>query len=410
MSFQQALSGLNAASKNLDAIGNNVANTSTVGFKSSQAQFADVFASSVAGGGGTQIGIGTKLAAVVQQFTQGNVTATNNPLDVAINGDGFFRISNGGSISYSRNGQFQIDKGGFLVTSQGFRVTGYGASASGAILTGALTDIQLPAGNLSPQTTAAAQAGINLDSRLPIPPTTPFNHLDPTSYNNSTSMSVFDSLGNAQTYSLYFVKSATANTWTVQATLTNPAGTTTAQGLLTTLGFSTSGALTSGSPATEALSAANLGTGAAALTFTEDFAGSTQFGSPFGVNALAQDGYASGQLTGFSIAADGILKARYSNGQSVNRGQIVLSGFPNAQGLAPQGNNQFVETSASGAPLTSTPSSGRLGALQASAVEDSNVDLTAELVNMITAQRNYQANAQTIKTQDQILQTLVNLR
>lgn len=410
MSFQQGLSGLNASAKNLDVIGNNVANSATVGFKSSQTQFADVYAASLAGGAGLQVGIGTKVATIAQQFTQGNISVSNNPLDVAINGKGFFRVEQQGTVFYTRNGQFQLDKDGYIVTASGENLTGYAANSTGTILPGALVSLQLSSADIAPKATTEANILVNVDSRAAIRPGA-FNFLDPTTYNSSTSMNLYDSLGNAQTYSLYFKKTA-ANTWEVHTTLTNAVGSpTTYEGLLTTLSFNSSGALTSPTaPVPESLSAANLGTGAATLNFNVDFAGTTQFGSNFGVNAITQDGYASGRLTGFSISDDGIVQARYSNGQNVAQGQIVLANFTNPQGLTPLGNNLFSETANSGQPLVGGPGSGSLGVLQASATEDSNVDLTQELVNMITAQRVYQANAQTIKTQDQILQTLVNLR
>ncbi|GBG15825.1 flagellar hook protein FlgE [Novimethylophilus kurashikiensis] len=423
MGFQQALSGLNVASKDLDVIGHNVANSSTVGFKSGEAQFADVFAASLVGAGASPVGLGAKLATVVQQFTQGNVTTTNNPLDVAINGGGFYRVSNGGAVTYTRNGQFELDKNGFIVTSTGQNLTGYAVTPSGLINTGALTNLQVNTASISPQVTGGATSGakgiqalLNLDSSAPINTST-FDYTDPTTYTKSTSLTVYDTLGSAHTYSMYFVKTA-SNTWQVNTTLTNPAGVTTdlsAGGTapLTTLTFDTAGVLTAAMPATQATipDATVLQTGAADLTFPVDFTGTTQFGGSFSVNSLTQDGYGMGQLSGFSISKDGIIQGRYTNGQSKNLGQVVLTSFRNPQGLQPLGDNQWAETSTSGIPLIGTPgSSGSFGALQSSAVEDSNVDLTGELVNMITAQRNYQANAQTIKTQDQVMQTLVNLR
>lgn len=413
MSFQQGLSGLNAAAKNLDVIGNNVSNASTVGFKSSQAIFADVYASTLSGASGVQVGIGTKLAAVAQQFTQGNITTTNNPLDTAINGNGFFRVSNNGTIFYTRNGQFQLDKSGYIVTPQGYNVTGYSATSSGAIVTGTLANIQLSTSDLAPNATTSATVAVNLDSRASTI-SSAFNYTNAATYTSSTSLSLYDSLGNQQTFSMYYVK-ASSNTWNVYATLTNASGSTIdlssgGSTALTTLSFTSGGAISSGGTASQAITAAQLGTGAAPLSVAFNFGGSTQFGSPFGVNAVTQDGFTSGRLTGFGIGSDGIIKARYTNGQSINRAQIVLTNFNNAQGLQPQGNNIFAETSTSGAPLTGAPATSNLGVLQSSSVEDSNVDLTAELVAMITAQRSYQANAQTIKTQDQVLQTLVNLR
>ena len=426
MGFQQGLSGLYAASKNLDTIGNNVANSGTVGFKASQTQFSDVFANSLTGAGGLQIGIGTQVSAVVQQFTQGNVTTSNNPLDLAINGKGFYRLSDNGTIVYSRNGQFQLDKNGYIINSAGKNLTGYGADATGVITPGSIVNMQVTTANLPPKVTSSATIGVNLDSRATAVTVTPFDPAVTTSYSSSTAMTIYDALGNAQTMGMYFSKTA-ANTWDVFGTLTNPSGqvtimnatpgttptgTPTAVTKLGTLAFNPStGALASSTVVLPSLTTTMLGTGATAIAaITPSFTGSTQYGSSFGVNTLTQNGYASGRATGFGIAADGILTARYSNGQTLNLGQVVLSDFKNPQGLQPLGNNLWGETATSGQPVPGAPGTSSLGVLQSSAVEDSNVDLTQELVNMITAQRTYQANAQTIKTQDQVLQTLVNLR
>ena len=430
MGFQQGLSGLNAASKYLDSIGNNVSNSNTVGFKASSTQFADVFASSLTGAGGLQVGIGTKIGNIAQQFTQGNITSTNNPLDVAINGKGFFRMDDNGTVVYSRAGQFQLDKDGYIVNGNGLKLTGYNADATGSITAGTPINMRVSSTDLMPTPTTTAGVKVNLDSGQIIPDTTPFNYANPDTYNSSTSLTVYDSLGNDSTYTMYFVKTA-ANSWNTYATVSSPSAVTVANpsGItdlssggalaplptpLGTLKFTTSGAIdtaTTTLPFTQAITSATaLKTGAADMSFKVDFTGSTQFGSAFGVNELTQNGNASGRLTGFSIGADGVIKGRYTNGKSLSLGQVVLANFTNPQGLQPLGNNAWAETSTSGAPLVGAPSSGSLGVLQSSAVEDSNVDLTAELVNMITAQRTYQANAQTIKTQDQVLQTLVNLR
>lgn len=402
MSFQQGLSGLNAAAKNLDAIGNNVANASTVGFKQSQAQFADVYASSLTGAGGSNIGIGTKLAAVAQQFTQGNITTTNNPLDIAINGGGFFRMDNNGEINYQRNGQFQLDRMGYIVSASGAKLTGYTADANGVLSTGAPAAININAADLEPQMTTEVNAVLNLNSSATAI-ATPFDKDDPATFHNSTAVSVYDSLGNQHTLQTYYVKTGDG-TWDVYASSDGGAASS-----IGTLTFDTYGALSGGSPLS--VSVPTTGTGAVdPLPVSIDYAGSTQFGSGFSVNTLNQDGYTSGRLAGFAIGADGIILGRYTNGQSATLGQVVLASFANPNGLQPLGNNMWAETSTSGAPLVGTPDSGSLGVLQSSAVEDSNVDLTAELVNMITAQRVYQANAQTIKTQDAVMQTLVNLR
>jgi flagellar hook protein FlgE len=403
MSFQQGLSGLNAAAKNLDVIGNNVSNASTVGFKQSQAQFADVYANSLTGAGGSSVGIGVKVSQVAQQFTQGNITSTNNPLDIAINGGGFFRMSNNGEVTYQRNGQFQLDRQGFIVNPSGAQLTGFTANASGVLSTGSPAPLSINTADLMPQVTTGVNAVLNLDSSSAIPAGA-FNAADPTTFNNSTAVSVYDSLGNSHTLQTFYVKTA-ANTWNVHASLDGGAAFTPAP---SAFAFNSSGALTAGSPMTIPPQA--LTTGAAPLGFPIDFTGTTQFGSAFSVNTLNQDGFTSGRLAGFSIGADGMILGRYTNGQSAVMGQVVLTSFANPNGLQQLGNNQWAETSTSGTPLVGTPDSGSLGVLQSSAVEDSNVDLTAELVNMITAQRVYQANAQTIKAQDAVLQTLVNLR
>lgn len=421
MGFQQGLSGLNIASKNLDVIGNNVANASTVGYKSGQAQFADVFAASLQGAGSLPVGLGAKVATVTQQFTQGNITSTNNPLDIAINGGGFFRMADAsGAVSYTRNGQFQFDKNDYIVNAQGLRLTGYPV-VNGVLQIGSLVPLQLDRSDLNPLATGTSTTGVqgvqamlNLDATESPPSVSPFSYTNPDTYNHSTSLTVYDSLGNPHTYALYFVKTSTPNTWNVHATVTNPNGTTVdvTTGLsATTLVFNTSGALTTTMPLTQTITAAQYGGGVNPGNFPVDFTGTTQYGGAFSVNTLRQDGYSLGKLAGFTIGDDGVITGRYTNGQSRSLGQVVLASFSNPQGLQAMGNNQWVETSSSGPELIGVPGSdGQHGVLQSAAVEDSNVDLTAELVNMITAQRVYQANAQTIRTQDQVLQTLVNLR
>jgi flagellar hook protein FlgE len=425
MSFQQGLSGLNAASKQLEVIGNNVANANTVGFKQSRAEFADVFANSLSGGGGTQIGIGTNVTTVAQQFTQGNVTSTNNSLDIAINGGGFFRMTNNGAVTYSRNGQFKMDKDGYIVDSASKHLTGYAADTSGTLQNGAPVDIKISTADLQPQATAKIVGLVNFDSRKATPAVTPFDPTDPTTYNDSTAVTVFDSLGNSHTLQSFFVKDAALpNVWKVfttadgisttvlpapTATLTFPA-TGTGLGPTSVPASPTAVTFAPLNPPIPPATVPTIPTGAAAMALTIDYSGSTQFGSNFSINSLSQNGYTSGRLAGFNTGADGIITGRYSNGQSRPLGQVVLANFSNPNGLQSLGGNAWSESSTSGAPLVGVPNTGTLGVLQSSAVEDSNTDLTAELVNMITAQRYYQANAQTIKTQDQVLQTLVNLR
>ena len=407
MAFQQGLSGLASSSKALDVAGNNIANASTVGFKSSATHFADVYGASLQGGGGSQIGIGATLGAVAQQYTQGNITTTNNPLDIAINGTGFFGMSLNGSTSYTRNGQFHLDKDGYIVNDQSRSLLGVMADSSGSIPQTPPTDqLKVDFVTGTPAATANADITANLDSRESAPALA-FTTANPDTYNSSTAMTVFDSLGNPHTLSYYFVKSSTANQWNVYTGLDGAALTaaTSTPNLLT---FSTSGVLTSAAtlPKTFAVT-----TGAASpLAFSVNVSNMTQFGSAFAVNDLSQDGFAPGNLAGVSVSDDGIVQASYDNGQVRDIGQVALFNFRNPNGLSAIGNNQWTETGDSGQPTPGNPNTGIFGVLQASAVEESNVDLTAELVNLIVQQRNYQASAQSIKTQDAILQTLVNIR
>ncbi len=430
MGFQQGLSGLNVSSKNLDVIGNNVANASTVGFKSGQAEFADVFAASLSGAGSSPIGLGAKVAGVVQQFTQGNITTTNNPLDLAINGGGFFIVSPPGTTTeyYTRNGQFSLDNQDYVVNNEGLRLQAYPLDpVTGQ--PGPIGSLQLSKAGIGPLATGMSpaatgvQAKINLDSRSAALPVLPaFDPNNPSTYNSSTAVSIYDSLGNAHTMNMYFRKdaadAATPNLWRMYASIPDVAtGSQVVVASNVPVNFTNAGVLSSVNgvagqtfASVGPIAAPPLSGGVAPMNFKLNLAGSTQYGSNFAVTSLAQDGHAPGELSGFNVSADGIIKARYSNGQSLNLGQVALANFANPQGLQPLGNNRWAVTSASGQALRNPPGAAGNGVLQSAAVEDSNVDLTAELVNMITAQRVYQANAQTIKTQDAVMQTLVNLR
>lgn len=416
MSFQQGLSGLNGAASALNVIGNNVANASTVGFKGANTQFGDMYAASLGMVGSSQIGIGVNVGAVAQQFTQGNLTTTNNALDLALNGGGFFRVSNNGEMSYTRNGQFHLDKDGYVVNDQKLRLTGYPAAPNGLVTTSSPVELQLSASQMAPRATSDPLSGnltatLNLDSRETVPTVTTFDYQNPQSYNFSTALSVYDSLGNPHNLTTFYVLNTptapAGNEWTVYATLdgANP------QALAGNLIFDTSGNLDPAS-ALHTLPTWNLTTGATTpwSPGSIDYAGTTQYGSDSSVDDLTQDGYPAGNLASIGVSADGIILGRYSNGQSRQLGQVVLATFANPNGLFNLGNNHWSLTAESGPELVGQPMSGGRGVIQSSTVEDSNIDLTKALVDMITAQRNYQANAQTIKTQDQVMQTLVNLR
>ncbi len=412
MGFQSGLSGLNAASKNLDVIGNNVANAQVAGFKGSVTQFAELFAASLGSGDTAAVGIGSKVQNVSQIFNQGNISPTNNPLDIAITGRGFFRLDDNGAIAYSRNGQFKLDSEGYIVTNQGLNLTGYGVDGNGSIVNSNPEPIRMDSAALAPQATDQFEATLNLDARSSTPPVAIFDPSNTQSFNFATSATLYDSLGNSHVFSLYFVRAAAPGTWSAFGTVNGGpvadvdlgAG----AGMPATLAFNSSGALSTAMPINASVA---VGTGAQSpLAFTLDFTGTTQYGAISSVGALSQSGYTSGRLVGFDISQDGVIAGRYSNGQSRTVAQVVLADFVNVQGLTPVGDNVWAETVQSGLPLVGAPGGGTLGNLQSSAVEESNVDLTAELVNLITAQRNYQANAQTIKTQDAVLQTLVSLR
>jgi len=420
MSFQQGLSGLNASSKNLEVIGNNIANANTFGAKTARAEFAAVYATALNGSGTNTVGIGTTLSTVAQQFTQGNVSTTENPMDLAINGAGFFQISDGRSpVTYTRNGQFKIDRDGFIVNNGLERLMGYAADGNGVIQPGQAVPLQLPTGGIDPNPTTRAEMEVNLDARkaVTLPPVAPMiDFANANTYNNATSLTVYDAKGQDVAMSFYFQKAAN-DQWNVYATSNGStiAGNAAAPLPITTITFQSngSGPIVPNAPVAINVPSSTNAVGAQTEPINGlllDLIGATQFGSAYGVTDLRQDGYTAGLLTSIAVEPNGIIMARYSNGQSKPSGQIEVAHFRNPQGLQPLGDNAWARTHASGDPVIGVPGDGNLGVLQAGALEESNIDLTGELVSMITAQRIYQANAQTIKTQDQVLQTLVNLR
>ncbi|WP_213781225.1 flagellar hook protein FlgE [Caballeronia sp. dw_276] len=409
MGYQQGLSGLSGASSDLDVIGNNIANANTVGFKQSQAQFADMYANSVATAVNNQVGIGTKLAEVQQQFGQGTITTTNQALDVAINGNGFFQLSDNGASVYSRNGVFHLNADGTIGNSAGLLLMGYAADKSGIVNSAATVPLTVSTANLPPVATKNVKFGFNLNSQsADIPATTAFSATDSSTYSATSSINVNDSLGGTHQVAVYFVKNSTGS-WTAYGTTGTPPAPVgpNADGKLGTVAFDASGNMTGSSKFNFTIPDGAVAGKTQALTM--DFAGTTQFGATSGVQSSSQDGAASASLTGFSVGTDGTLTGNYSNGNTQALGQIALANFANQNGLQDLGGNVYAQTGASGAAQVSVPGATNHGTLQGGAVENSNVDLTSELVNLITAQRNYQANAQTIKTQQTVDQTLINL-
>ena len=419
MSFQQGLSGLNATSKNLEVIGNNIANANTFGSKTSRAEFGDVYAASLSGAGTNQLGIGVTLDAVAQQFTQGNIMTTENPMDMAINGAGFFQMKDtDGSLSYTRNGQFKVDRNGYIVNNNRQQLIGYPADKNGVVVPGQAKAIQLPTGGISPrESKEVVMVGyLNAEEKTTLPigsPQVTFANVD--TYNRATSQSMYDSKGQEIGVVYYFQKES-PNNWNVYAAANGESlnGTNAAPLPITTLQFAADGA----SLISSGVVSVNVPATTSALgeqtnpiaNLNIDFSGMTEFGGLWGITDLRQDGYAAGQLTSIAVEQTGVVMARYSNGQSQPAAQLEIATFRNPQGLQSLGGNQWARSFASGEPVVGVPGDGNLGVLQSGALEESNIDLTGELVNMITAQRIYQANAQTIKTQDQMMQTLVNLR
>ncbi|MFP1867840.1 flagellar hook protein FlgE [Lonsdalea quercina] len=401
MGFSQAVSGLNAASSNLDVIGNNIANSETTGFKGATVSFADIFADSA-------VGLGVKVAAVTQNFNDGTIENTDVGTDVAISGNGFYRVADdAGSVYYTRNGEFQLDADRNLTTKTGYYVTGYAATGTPpTIAAGAEpTTINISAGSIAAQQTSTSTYVANLNSTTDaLAAGTTFDATNSSTYSWTKSMTTYDSLGNTHVMNLYFSKTAD-NTWEVHA-LDSSDSTATAQDL-GTLNFSTSGQLTGTTSFNVTTNSLN---GSAANTFTIDFAGSTQQNASSSELSKTQNGYTTGNLVEYAINDDGTISGTYSNGQTQLLGQIVLATFSNNQGLKSEGDNVWSATSSSGEASLGTAGTGLLGSLTSGALESSNVDVGSELVNMIVAQRNYQSNAQTIKTQDSILNTLVNLR
>lgn len=426
MAFSQAVSGLNAAATNLDVIGNNIANSATYGFKSGTASFADMFA-------GSKVGLGVKVAGITQDFTDGTTTGTGRALDVAISQNGFFRlVDSNGSVYYSRNGQFKLDENRNLVNMQGLSVTGYPASGNPATIQQGANPVALTIPNtlMSAKTTSTAAMQMNLNSTDDkIDQTTkPFNPTDPDTYNKKGTVTVYDSLGNAHDMNVYYVKTDDNkwDVWTLDSSVSGANPVKAAQ-----MEFSSSGTLkgvtnytedTSTTPSTWTLNGTANATpqinvalaglnGSAGSNFSLSFLNSMQQNTGSNdIVATTQNGFAPGNLVSYQINEDGTVVGNYSNQQSQLLGQIVLANFANNEGLQSEGDNVWSATQSSGVALLGTAGTGNFGSLTNGALEASNVDLSKELVNMIVAQRNYQSNAQTIKTQDQILNTLVNLR
>lgn len=418
MAFQQGLSGLGVASKALDVISSNVANSSTVGFKASGTVFADTYAAAMGGGvSNLQVGMGGNAIAVRQSFTQGATTATNNPLDMAIAGNGFFQVQrNNNSTAFTRNGQFDLDNNGYIVTPLGERLMGYQTlnSDGTAAFIGATAPraLQIPPIGIGAKATGTDAVPVvfrgNLNSADAAKAATPaFSTSDSSTYNFTSSSAIYDSLGNQHAMTLYFRKTA-ANTWSVYSEFRPQGQSPDAPVGPVTLEFDSAGNWDTGGPIV--ISGLDPQSGADPLTFNINLDSFTQRNSGSAVFEITQNGTPPGELASVSVSNNGLVQGRYTNGETRDLGKVILATFRNPNGLASVGDNLWVETRDSGQPALAGPGDGLNGTIGSGRVEESNVDMSQELVQMIIQQRNYQANAQSIKTQDALLQTLINLR
>jgi flagellar hook protein FlgE len=374
---------LEQAQSRLDVLGKNIANVGTSGYK--KFSFSDDL----------------KSAGAIQDFSQGTITATNKPLDLAITGDSLFRVEKAGVVTYSRNGQFSLSKENYIVDAYGDNLTGYGLDTEGNIDKSKLVALTISKGESKPKQTANVGLNLTLDSRVDsIPNATSISPNDPKSYNYSTFVTVYDNLGASHTVQTYFAKRDTTNGSTNWDTYITYDGKATSSGKQ--IAFNSLGVLASGSVDSFAIDMS------ATSTFTVSLAGSQQRGTSFSSQAT-QDGLSSAALTGYSVDQDGFINANYANGTNTKMGQIVLAKFNNFQGLKQEANNQWSESPESGAAQIGIAGDPKFGSLQGGALESSNVDITVEMVKLISAQRAFQSAAEVLKKQDEILQNINNI-
>lgn len=397
MSFNIALSGLDATNTELNTISHNIANASTYGFKGGRTEFAAVY-------NGMQPG-GVEVASISQNFDKnGSVTGTGRAMDLAINGSGFFVTKDHmGQMLYTRAGVFGTDKNNFVTANNGAKLQGYSVDNNANLQTGSVGDIKVSTSSLNAKATDNLDFVANFDASATAVDQAvyPFDSSDPNSFNSSYTTKVYDSLGNSHTVTQYFTKTSD-NEWQVNVEVDGaPTTPATAQ----TVQFNTDGTLAS---PTGSFNVAFPAAGANAMSIDISLNGTTQFGAAFGVSTNNPNGYTSGELAGVRVEDNGMVYATYTNGQSQLQGQVVLADFANTQGLSKVSGTAWTQSFSSGAPIMGVPGTGTLGDLTPGALEGSNVDLTSELVALMTAQRNYQANAKTISTNDKLTQALFN--
>jgi flagellar hook protein FlgE len=424
------VSGLQAEDQALGVVGDNIANINTVGFKSQRAVFQDVLGHSILAGTASGLpGSGVRVGSVQQMFTQGSLSTTGVSTDIALNGDGFFVVKGtvdgiSGSF-YTRAGQMTIDATGNLVNPSGLNVQGYAANPDGT-LQAAVTSLKVPTAALAPNATAAATITANLDASMTNAPViaVAWDPQNPSATSNfSTSMTVYDSLGNAHNMDIYFRKTA-ANTYDYHALVNGAEVVPAAPGTNVevgtgTLAFTTDGALNTVATTTPISVSFAGATGAQAVTldFGKSIAaggtgldGTTQFASASSVSSQSQDGYASGEFSGVAIDGTGTVQGLFTNGQKISIGQLAVAKFRANEGLGRAGQSLWIETRDSGAAALGGAGSGGRGAVTGGALESSNVDLATEFVGLIQHQRAFAANSKTITTADEMLQELINIK
>ena len=459
MSFNIALSGISAAQKDLNTTANNIANVSSIGFKESRAEFADVYANSIFANGKTAVGGGVTTNQVTQQFQQGSLQFTKNALDMAISGGGFFVTApnlDSQDATFTRAGAFQVDSSNYLVDSQGNYLQTFGVDKDGNSTSVSLTTtgpVIIPDTAGSPEKTEVIGIQMNLNAGDSTLDPALFDPNNRDTYNNSTAVTMYDSLGESHILTTYFVRPDNAaytgaSHWVAYYALDgkqldlagaavayatdttadgNPDSTALAQTAValgswkgSVLTFDDTGSFTTSTPAPPAtVTTITLGVGGANIlgagtdgsqTLTIDFKSPTQFASTFEVTQLTQDGTTVGRLTNVEVGADGLINASYSNGSTVPLARVALARFANEQGLTQVGNTSWKASLDSGIPLAGEANSGTFGTIRSSALEQSNVDLTTELVDLISAQRNFQANSRTLEVNNTLQQTILQIR
>ena len=418
MSFYTALTGLAGSQTELATVANNIANASTNGFKKSRVAFGDIITASPLQDPNRIIGSGTAVRQIAQQFQQGAIATSDNALDLAISGQGFFTVKGGpgsNQLAFTRNGAFSVTADRYVVDGDGRRLQLFPTTADGSILTNALgstTSLQLPLSSGLPSATANIAMTVNLPATVI---TAPFDPADKTTYTNATSTTIYDSLGNPMAATVYYAKTALPTQldplhhWTAHVVVGATELTVGGIGGID-MGFDATGALVAPLTA-QTYDPLTPSTGGNVMTLAVDHGiATTQQAGPFSLVTTSQDGYTTGRLESVAIDGDGTVRTSFTNGEVATLGKVAVAMFPNAQGLKQVGSATYVSTPQAGLAITGEAGKNGMGSILSGSLEKSNVDLTEELVGLITAQRNFQANAKSIETASSLMSTIINIR